>query len=254
MDTSRYIEQLSRLGLTTKEASIYLAILELGSGNVQQIAQASHLERTTSYYLLTRLQEKGLVSQAEHGKRVEYVAEPVTALKQFIDQQSGIVSALLPTLAALASSNSIKPTIKLYESLVGIKQAFLATLEGKEKLRRDFSPVTGIVEFLGKRCVEQQIERRVARKIKVRSLRSQASEQLPDWYLKSTNKDVLREVRHLSQNIDFTPTIFIHDNTVTIISSTKEAYALVINSQEFSQALKVLFDIAWAQATPAKRK
>ncbi len=125
------------------------------------------------------------------------------------------------------------------------------TLNCREKVRRDFASVENIVEFLGQRFIDRQIEERAKRGIKVRSLRCVSGKsdlERKDWYLRKENEDILREVRYLSREWSFEPVIFIHDHTITIISSKKESYALVIESKELSQALKILFDIAWESA------
>ena len=52
-------------------------------------------------------------------------------------------------------------------------------------------------------------------------------------------KNDLDNINKLVKRLAYTKEIFI------IMSSKKESYALVIESKEFSQAMKSLFDIAW---------
>ena len=52
-----------------------------------------------------------------------------------------------------------------------------------------------------------------------------------DWYLKKENKDILREVRYLDIKTSFEPFISIYDHLVTIISSRRESFALVIEAR-----------------------
>ena len=60
---------LQNLGLTEKEARIYLAALELGPSTVQEIAKKTGLIRTTVYNQIKILSEKGLLSELQEGKK-----------------------------------------------------------------------------------------------------------------------------------------------------------------------------------------
>jgi len=247
-------KSLEDLGLKDKEALAYSAILRLAEANAHKIAKEAKLERTTVYQILNSLSDKGLVQKIIKGKRYFYVAEPVGALEQFIEDKTYIVQNLLPLLASITGSSATKPVVKYYENLADIKKAFSKRADSKEKLIRDFAFVRNVVNVFGKRFVDHQIERRVANKVKVRSLRRGPIEKdvRDDWYIRADkSSELMREVRYLNSDIMFNqPLISIYDNTVAIFSSEKELYALIIESGEFSQAMKVLFDIAWETAQP----
>ena len=56
-------EDLKTLGLNQKEASIFLASLELGPATISDIARRSNIKRTTVYNLIEPLLQKNLVSK-----------------------------------------------------------------------------------------------------------------------------------------------------------------------------------------------
>ena len=56
------INFLEKIGLTSNEASIYLTLLELGSSNINGIAEKLGSHRRTIYDCLIRLEQKGLTS------------------------------------------------------------------------------------------------------------------------------------------------------------------------------------------------
>lgn len=245
------INQLSELGLNEKSAIAYTALLKLQEASAHQIANEAKLERTTIYKILDDLVTSGLAEKSIKGKRILFLAKPPIQLKFLLAKQENILGQLLPILTAMQGKKTSKPVVKFYEDTDSIRQSLTDTLDCQEKLRRDFASVENIVDFLGQRFIDHQIEERVKRGIKVRSLRCTSAEKdiaQKDWYLRKENKEILREVRYLPQKWSFEPVIFIHDNTVTVVSSKKECYALVIESCELSQALKILFDIAWMQA------
>lgn len=56
------IERLQKLGLTQKEAVIYMATLELGIASpTSTIAKKANILRTTAYNILNSLVQKGIV-------------------------------------------------------------------------------------------------------------------------------------------------------------------------------------------------
>ncbi len=242
------LHQLSRLGLKEKAAKAYLALIKLQKANPSQIAKEAGIERTTAYVIMEDLAEKGLAAQSIEGKKIIYTAEPPKTFETILNKQQNILQEILPMLQALSGNKNTKPIIKYHESIEGIKQALMESLECEEKLRRDFASVDDIAELLGAQFLNRQIKNRVAKKIWVKSLRAspkgnKISEK--DWFLKSSNKELLREVCYLKNAPTFSSDIFVYDSTVLIISSKKEHFALSIESIELSQAMKILFDIAW---------
>lgn len=247
---------LKELGFNRREAEAYLALLRLQHGNAHQVAQEAKLERTTTYDLLDDLVERGLATKSVEGKRQSYLAEPVERLVELTEKQRGAASRLLPILRSLPGTNRRQPILRYYDTIDGIRRVVMETLNSKEKLRRDFAAVDSIVELLGQRFIDRQVEERVRRKVYARSLRSPDSIRgwsKKDWYLRGDNPKLLREVRILPGSFSFVPVIFIHDDVVTIVSSSAETFALVLQSKELSRAMKVLFDATWETAKHVKK-
>src|SRR5436190_1515134 len=75
-DTSiKLRESLVFLGLTDKEASVYVALLGLGRSTASQIARRAGVNRATSYVILDTLIAKGLVTISGKEPKQEYLAE-----------------------------------------------------------------------------------------------------------------------------------------------------------------------------------
>ena len=62
-------KQLEEFGLTTKEAQVYLASLQLGQTSVQNIAKLAGIHRVSTYDILQSLISKGLINQTASGKK-----------------------------------------------------------------------------------------------------------------------------------------------------------------------------------------
>ncbi|MDD3487238.1 MAG: helix-turn-helix domain-containing protein [Candidatus Moranbacteria bacterium] len=242
---------LEALGVKDNHAKAYISLIKLQKASPHAIAKDAGIERTTIYKIMEDISEKGLASKTVNGTRISYTAEHPNKFKEILESQSTVVGQLIPLLVALQGAKGTKPVVRFYDDLPGMRRILMDSLNAQEKFRRDFALVDNVTDILGTRFIHRQIDERVKRGIRVQSLRCKKEVMPPsekDWYLKRENKDILREVRYLDLETNFEPFISIYDHIVTIISSREESYALVIESPEFSQAMKVLFDIAWKSA------
>lgn len=235
---------LQTIGFKDKKQKVYLACLELGQANAQKIAKAAGVERTSVYALLDALKQEGLISATVKRKTKYFIPEPPQKL---IDGWQNKVKALekaLPLFLSIYNTSNIKPKIRFYEDREGIKEIFKDTLNCQEKQLRNLSSAKDILELLGKTFIAHYIDQRVEKGVKIKSLRPHGKE--PDyWYLKADNKEVLRTSRFLPKGISFNVVCLIYDNKVAVISSKKESFGFVIESREFSDLMKILYDLIW---------
>ena len=76
-------KELINLGLTAKEADVYLATLQIGFATVQKIASKAEINRTTTYTHIRNLISRGLISTMEKNGKQYFVAEKPDKLKFF---------------------------------------------------------------------------------------------------------------------------------------------------------------------------
>ena len=82
-----------------------------------------------------------------------------------------------------------------------------------------------------------------------RVVRSRASDIHAHW--KDSAED-LRELRFAPEDFETSMTTYIYDETVTIISSRRENFAMTIESAEFAALQRQLFEALWSASTPSK--
>ncbi|MCX6807465.1 MAG: helix-turn-helix domain-containing protein [Patescibacteria group bacterium] len=124
---------LANLGLSDKEASVYLAMLPLGATNVLKIARASGIKRTTVYSILDDLKQKGLVNIEIKGLKNLYLAENPERFNLTLKSQQENFRDALPELLDLYNLKADKGSIKYYEGLEAIKSVY-------EGMLRDVQP------------------------------------------------------------------------------------------------------------------
>ena len=82
--------ELQKIGLSHKEAKVYLANLELGQSSVQNIAKKASVNRATTYVILNSLIEKGLCSTFMQNKKTFYAASDPEQLETIFETQKNI--------------------------------------------------------------------------------------------------------------------------------------------------------------------
>ncbi len=115
-------EQLEKLGLSPKEALIYLEILKRGSITAHQLEMITGINRTTVYSVAKSLVEKDLIAEDKGSMKKKFSAEPDALLqlvaedRQRVEAKSREIGKLLPELNKLAlSSVQVLPKIKFVE-------------------------------------------------------------------------------------------------------------------------------------------
>lgn len=239
---------LTNLGLTAKEAKIYLANLELGQARVSDIALRAKLNRVTAYDILKKLLQKGFVSTFIQ-KKVRYFApmDPDT-LRDDYRQKYNNFKTVLPDLRRLHGKTS-HPRIRYYEGLEGIKKVYIDTLNAK----------TEILNYANSKTIRQYwpdydreyVEERVKRKIYLRGIAPR-----DEWGEKvvAGNKTSHREIRLVPPSeFSFANEINIYDDKVAIISFGKdEILGMILESPEIADTQRAIFMMAWSSTEQTK--
>ncbi len=128
--------ELLKLGLSEKEATIYLALLSQGPSSVRKLSSISGINRGTTYDCLRALKEHGLVSFFHETSKQLFVAEDPTRLQELIvaqrsalDRSQASLSEIIPELRALHDRGGDKPVSRYYQGPQGVRTILLDVLE-----------------------------------------------------------------------------------------------------------------------------
>ena len=104
--------KLLSIGLSEKEVSVYLSMLNLGAATAQDIAIRADVNRATTYVMIDSLRDKGIVSEITKDKKTFYQAEdPIQILKVLedrktdLDEKMGQARLVIPHLQELYNLN-----------------------------------------------------------------------------------------------------------------------------------------------------
>lgn len=248
---TNYAKNLQQIGLTDKEAGVYLAALELGPASIQAVTKKSAIKRSTVYDIIKNLKTQGLMSETTKGKRRLIVAADPDTLKRMVKEKEKILREILPGLKSLSNVGFVKPRIMFFERREGLREIWRDTLNIKSKMTYWISPVSQLIETVGEDFVYKYIEERTKRGIWIKSIHV-TSKQVPTYkYLNPiTYERTLRKVRFTPMEIDIPNTIIIYDNKVGIISTKKEGFGFVVESEDYAKSMKAFYDLLWNISKP----
>lgn len=241
-------ETLARLGLADSEIKAYLAMLG-GARKVAEIMKTTRQKRPTVYYALAKLAERGLLRKTgradepytpEPAERLRAIGE--TRMKEAQDLTSEI-EALIPSLGQ-EGGRLEKPQVAFYEGVEAAQNVVMETLYCRSRHIDSIAPTGNFFWSVGPGFAAAYVAERARRRIKTRNLWEapiDPKRMRPQDYRDLSEIRILPKVMHGR----FATTVFLFDDKTLYISSLKNAYALLVTSQEHHDAMTAVFDGLW---------
>lgn len=237
------IENLKQLGLSDKEARVYLSALEYGPTTLAQIAQKAGIKRTTIYEFLDDLLARGVLIMTVSGKRAYYTGLPPENLEKLIEKQKEVIQGLIPELSLLTKKNPASPKVRFYEGVDGMKHVYSDTLTGAEGEEALFySNFKEAYETMTNSFWETYTKKRVEKRVLMKGITPDS-----EYVSKSdrANKKVFREVVVVpEEKLDISNEIIIYSNKVAIIS-LRERVGIIVESQQIADTQRKIFNLLW---------
>jgi sugar-specific transcriptional regulator TrmB len=238
-------KNLEKLGWHEKKAQIYLGLLELGEGNVIELAKKTGLKRTTVYNILPEMIQEGLIRTGVKQKHRFFFIENPKNLKQDYLDKINLIDQLLPQLQAIHNIIPNKPKISFYEGVGGMKDLYQDTLDSLHGGDIIFS-YTGFrdyYQFMPREYMDWYVEERARRKIRIKMIVPQ-SETTKEILIQA--QSTLREIKVVPEDSwKFSADTEIYGNKVALISHTENFMGVIIESKEINQMQRMAFEIMW---------
>ena len=129
-------KQLLALGLHETEVKIYTVLLASSVLTVGQISTKVEVSRGNVYYMLEKLQERGLVEPVQVGKKTKYQAAHPHKLNDYLDsqerniQQSRLnISAVMDEMIRGYNVQHNTPGVYVFDGIDGLKKVYNELLE-----------------------------------------------------------------------------------------------------------------------------
>ncbi|MDX1607620.1 MAG: helix-turn-helix domain-containing protein [Candidatus Spechtbacterales bacterium] len=240
--------RLEELGLSDKEARVYVASLFLGPSAVQNIAKQADINRPTAYVILEQLEEKGLVSESNEQKRTVYVAEDPEAVERWLIKQERDIENkkkhfknILPELEATQREAAPEaPRVRFYRGKDGI-MTIITESNRKVKPKAEVYGLTNVDEV--KKMFPEYPKNTSSLRLK-KNMPSKVLYWSKDKDALPTNKKALRLTKRLDSPVDADISL-LEDRAIIFTYRGKDSMGIVIESKEIVGALRYLFELAW---------
>lgn len=237
---------LKKLGLSEKELTIYLKLLETGPSSVRNLAEICKINRGSTYESLKELQLKGLVSYYNDATKQKFAAENPRQLQSLLAEESERIKALedelsplISELKALRYNADNQPISRLYEGEQGIRNILndlLNTLEhSNEKEYYVYSAKDASNDI--KKAFPNFNDERKKRNIYVKAIS----------LAKGGKTNGLDERKWLGTNDHSATFIIIYQDKCAFISrdKNKQSVGILVENQMIYHTQKIIFQKLW---------
>lgn len=252
------IKQVEELGLSNKEARVYLGNLMLGAAGVQQIADISGIKRVTTYVILEALVNLGLVSQSSHAKKTLFNAEAPDNLRrllekreQSIQDQKHHLDELLPQLSKLKTLPKDTPSVKFYDGFEGVQTINKMFFSAVQKMQPDCIYGVSNLDLLYQYFPQVEDEganpERVKSGLKSRFIYTSSKGPI----MKATDEESNRESRYVPiDQYSLECDMSIGGNLIALLAlNNPKPVGIIIESEQIARGFKSLFELAWGAAS-----
>lgn len=250
-------DYLLSLGLSDKEAKLYLTLLEIGANPVSSVARKAGITRTTSYAALETLKEKGLVSVIEKGGIQQYAPVEPEKLEEYAKHQQERaeenyqkIKKIVPQLKLLTGDLVLAPKVKYFEGVEGIKTIYKDTIDvlkqlpKNKRIKYSYTSAPEVVSEL-RGFLDDYI--RIRKKHGILSKGIFPEGKRSRLHQKNTKKNLV-EARIMDEDIkmEFDSEVCIYGDKVAIMSLKNDRlHGVIIESPEIASTLRAIFDLGW---------
>jgi sugar-specific transcriptional regulator TrmB len=241
------IYEIQKLGLSEKEAQVYIALLELGPSTPYRVSKKAHLKRPTAYVIAEELVQKGLLVRVLQEKKKTYIARSIEVYVSDMEKKLDDVKKIVPELVALQRKTSEQPNLLYFEGISGLKQAYEYKLEefhnteilGLAAKAKDFS------QELLESVVYPWNDYRERHNIRLKVL-TVDDEKLVKFrkYFNDRKNFVAKFLPEVQYSADCTVEVFGWGVRIVMVRSLQ---ALIIESTKLAATFRQVFELLWEE-------
>ncbi len=242
------LSQLKNIGLSDKEARVYLAMLELGPSSVMDIASKAGVNRPTAYVEIDSLKKKGLASTQPKGSKRLFAPESPEQLEFYLIRENQkmasrqvLLNEVLPELRTMFNLGEKKPVVRFFEGGEGLLKMQDEFLKAKPREILGIFSIDAVYKVFPKHG-ETYSPERVKRKIPARSIYTSAKGPI----LKKDDVRLLRKSKFVPpEQFKFQSDITIFGDSVAIAALHGKPSGTIIEQKEIADSFKGLFEFVW---------
>lgn len=245
---------LEQIGLSEREATLYLCCLEYGPLNVSQLANTTKQKRTTVTYTLPRLLSQGYLFIVRRHRRTLYDAQSPKKLLTTFRQQEHLLEQELPTLELLRNKRQSSPTLEVHEGVEAIKRVYdqiYAAINPREEL----ACITNLtdLETYAPHALDgyyAMVQNKKVLKVRELLLENPA---LRRYLQVRSHKSIQTELRVLPDTHPIHNDIILQCNTLYLFSFGIRSYVTILHDAKIYQTFSSLFEWLWLHGTSVRK-
>lgn len=253
----RISSSLSILGVKGTAQRVFVYLSQNGVSPVSRIAESISIPKPSIYDGLSELADLKLVIEYDQGRSKEYGSISTEQLKDLVARKILEIRSAETALLSFMQTQSthkgpVKPKIKFYSGVDGIRQAFRDT-KWHEKCKDTYLmwPTNEMIDILTPEFSKWHSEQRLKYHVFMNIIRKNSDRELDrisdekNALLESAGWKNDREVRYAPKDSEWSMSYWIYDDKCLFASSAGEQFAFIVQSREFAELLKLLWKQMW---------
>lgn len=245
-------QELENIGLSEKEAKVYIAALELGKATAQEVAKKAGLKRPTTYFTMEGLMNMGLMSSVHEGKKQYFMAETPERLVDVFEakqdelkRQGEKLNKIIPDLKKISQKDA-GPVVRYYTGKEGVLSMVkdLLTVKKNEEIYMAYN-----ADLVRSMLTQKEREGirfdRAKKNIHVYSLYTTDGDELESSNV-SKRKILDKEKYPLDADIA------VYGDKIRLASLGDNAVGIVIENKDLANSLKSILRLCW-DSTKSKK-
>ncbi|MEK7459677.1 MAG: helix-turn-helix domain-containing protein [Patescibacteria group bacterium] len=245
-------QKLADIGLREDEIATFLFLLQNPGQSAGIIAKKTGLSRPSLYGYLKNLQEKGLVTQSTKNKIKIFSPAPLEKIDLILNEKIREIvktkDAFHQVFADIEKGTKLasQPRLQMFEGKEEMQHLARELLLYRNTETKSSWPIKLMIESLGEQFFKEFNIERIKRNIYVKALWPEKKVVDMNRYpFMGVGEHFLREIRIAPKEMDFATGYWIFENKVAFVSSKKENFGFLIESQEFTDMMTSQFDTIW---------
>jgi len=238
---------LGELGLNQLEVHGYTELLQRGTTSAATLAKRIGVPRTTAYTMLERLSSKGLIREEAQKGVKSYSAESPDSIGHIFSQRVTALDnahkqflQLLPELRQKNARTSSSPRLTIMEGQDGLQSLLRDMLHYGNIQTCAVWPIKKMMEVLSPEFFRFHNLERIKRDIFTRAVWPNSEVvSIKEFPFMGWGTEFKREIRVAPESMTYELGYWIYANKVAFLSSTRESYGFLIQSEELAQTLTV---------------
>ena len=252
------LEKLEKSGFSSKEALVYVSLLELGGAFPSRIAEYSGLKRSTVYAVLLSLTVRGLVSEVQKRNKLFYQIDKPEKIVRYAKNQISIAEdqlekakAIIPDIEGLYATFVNQPKVQYFEGTFGIVAIYTDMVDTNKKYEMvAFSNAAQLEHVFPDKFFERF--RKAKEKIGITTRGITPDTENDRGYTKKFfegyKNELVPQQRYISADLfPFKGEITIYgENKVAIVNLNKEFLTgIIIQDETIHKMMRLIFELSW---------